>query len=168
MNEHISKETILKYAAGILSSQEQQDVDKHLDACNNCLAQIAYGYAKSHESCARAQDLFTAFLDNVLGQQETDFVQQHLLVCDNCLAKYDVLAERCIAADSSISDGCTLHDDISGIASAYDNTKREEDRQIEKLLKEQSRQISADPKAEEQQKSKSKNASSPSITKKRT
>lgn len=156
MNEHISKDNILKYAAGMLSPEDRQDIDKHLSACSSCLAKVAHGYAKSSESCVRAQELFAAYLDNSLDQQEADFVQQHLIICDSCLAKYDVLVEKRATAESSVNDA------------DCDNIKSEEDMQIEKRFKEQCRQVSADSQSEELQKSKSRDASSSANKKKRT
>jgi len=157
MNEHLSKETVLKYAAGMLTAQERQNIDKHLDGCTICLAKVAHGYAKSHEACVRAQGLFAAYLDNALDQQESDFVQQHLLMCDSCLTKYDVLVETRVSAESFLNE-----------ADACDNSKSEEDTQMEKRLKEQCQQVSTEPKTEEMQKSKSRDASSPLNKKKRT
>ena len=133
MIDHISKEQVLKYAAGVLPPDDRLRVEQHIEACDVCLAKVTHGQVKLHEACSRVQSLLTAFYDNTLQPADKEFMEKHLfdLRCEGCLEKYHELVDnRAIAADA-----------VAGTGAHFENVKSEQEIAMLMKLKDQYRML---------------------------
>jgi len=158
MKDHITKENILKYAAGLLSPQDRKHVEEHLDACTVCLAKTTHSQVVLKETCARVQNLLTLYHDNTLTGEDFEFVRKHLAVCDRCLEKYHELAEKTAAA------GDVAQTESQG---QFDNLKSEQDVEILKKLKSQYKMLAGDGKTTDIPETKQKSSSTSAAGKKK-